>query len=75
MVSTSIQNFAIEESDINNISSINSKDSSKTENLHLKQKRFLVLVYNSFADPLFQNLILAYIKTQCERHPHYSVYL
>lgn len=32
---------------------------------------FIVLIYNSFADPLFQNLMYQYILTQAERHPNY----
>jgi len=32
---------------------------------------FVVLIYNSFMDPLFQNLMYQYILTQSERHPNY----
>lgn len=39
--------------------------------VHLKIKRILVLIYNSFGDPLFQNLMFQYIKTQSQRHPNY----
>jgi len=44
---------------------------SQKANIELPSKRFLVIIYNSFGDPLFQNLILAYIKTQSRSHPHY----
>lgn len=32
---------------------------------------FVVLIYNSFMDPLFQNLMYQYILTQSEKHPNY----
>lgn len=58
------------------LSSAKSGDKKQTDNSQkpdnrLPTRRFLVIIYNSFADPLFQNLMLAYIKTQSKSHPHY----
>ncbi len=35
-------------------------------------KRFLVVIYNSYRDPLFQNLVLRYILRQAENNLHYT---
>lgn len=39
--------------------------------LMLPEKHFLVLIYNSFKDPLFQNLVFAYMREQSRRHANY----
>lgn len=36
----------------------------------MKSKSTLVLIYNSFGDPLFQNLVLSYIKTLAKKVDH-----
>lgn len=41
----------------------------------MKQKSTLVFIYNSFQDPLFQNLVLAYIKTLSQQNPQYAFHL
>jgi hypothetical protein len=43
--------------------------------LRLKVKTFLVLIYNSFKDPLFQNLVYQYILRQSEEHSNYRFQL
>lgn len=40
--------------------------------LRQEQKRFLVLIYNSFRDPLFHNLVFRYIARQSERNLNYT---
>lgn len=37
------------------------------------QKHFLCLIYNSYKDPLFQNLMLGYLTKVLESHPGYRV--
>lgn len=39
--------------------------------LRAREKRFLVLIYNSYRDPLFQNLVFAYMLRQSELNMHY----
>ncbi len=39
--------------------------------LRLEVKNFLVLIYNSFKDPLFQNLVYQYIRYQSAHHSNY----
>ncbi|MDG1781423.1 MAG: glycosyltransferase [Flavobacteriales bacterium] len=43
--------------------------------LHLEIKNFLVLIYNSFKDPLFQNLVYEYMLHQAAQHTNYRFQL
>lgn len=41
--------------------------------LSLPTKHFLALIYNSFGDPLYANLMHRYLKRQMERNPNYQL--
>jgi hypothetical protein len=43
--------------------------------LSLPVANYLALIYNSYRDPLFQNLMLEYLKEQFVRHPNYTFHL
>ncbi len=40
--------------------------------LNQEMKSFLIVIYNSYKDPLFQNLLYQYIKNQAQKHLNYS---
>ena len=43
--------------------------------LHQEEKTFFTLIYNSYADPLYQNLVHEYLQFQTENNPHYRIHL
>lgn len=70
-LSERIRSIAIKHRSIENAREGYRKIYSPEGVLRTPSKSFLVLIYNSFKDPLFQNLMYEYLQEQSRLHPHY----